>query len=34
VRDGQALGFPGHLRISVGAREANERLLRTLDAQR
>jgi histidinol-phosphate aminotransferase len=34
VRDGQALGFPGHLRISVGAREANERLLRSLDAPR
>ncbi len=30
VRDGQALGFPGHLRISVGAREANERLLASL----
>jgi histidinol-phosphate aminotransferase len=32
VRDGAALGFPGHLRISVGTREVNERLLRTLDA--
>jgi len=31
VRDGAAVGFPGHLRISVGAREANERLLRVLD---
>lgn len=30
VRDGAALGFPGHLRISVGAHEANERLLAAL----
>ncbi|MGH7388263.1 MAG: histidinol-phosphate transaminase [Candidatus Rokuibacteriota bacterium] len=27
VRDGALVGFPGHLRISVGTREANERLL-------
>ena len=31
VRDGSAVGFPGHLRISIGTREANERLLRVLD---
>ena len=31
VRDGGAVGFPGHLRISIGTREANERLLRVLD---
>jgi len=30
VRDGAALGFPGHLRISVGTREANGRLLAAL----
>jgi len=30
VRDGAALGFPGHLRISVGTREVNERLLAVL----
>ncbi len=30
VRDGAAVGFPGHLRISVGTREANERLLAAL----
>ncbi|MBI4256354.1 MAG: histidinol-phosphate transaminase [Candidatus Rokubacteria bacterium] len=27
VRDGADLGFPGHLRISVGLRETNEKLL-------
>lgn len=27
VRDGAAVGFPGHLRISIGLRPANERLL-------
>jgi histidinol-phosphate aminotransferase len=27
VRDGAALGFPEHLRISIGTREVNERLL-------
>src|SRR2546427_137637 len=27
VRDGAGVGFPGHLRISVGLREANEKLL-------
>ena len=31
VRDGSGVGFPGHLRISIGTREANERLLRVLD---
>jgi histidinol-phosphate aminotransferase len=32
VRDGAALGFPDHLRISVGTHEANQRLLRALDS--
>jgi histidinol-phosphate aminotransferase len=32
VRDGAAVGFPDHLRISIGTREANQRLLRGLDA--
>jgi histidinol-phosphate aminotransferase len=31
VRDGAGVGFPGHLRITIGAREANERLLRVVD---
>jgi histidinol-phosphate aminotransferase len=31
VRDGAAVGFPGHLRISIGLRETNERLLAVLD---
>jgi histidinol-phosphate aminotransferase len=31
VRDGAAVGFPGHLRIAVGTREADVRLLRALD---
>jgi histidinol-phosphate aminotransferase len=30
VRDGAAVGFPGHLRISVGTRPTNERLLAAL----
>ena len=30
VRDGAAVGFPDHLRMSIGTREANERLLRAL----
>lgn len=30
VRDGAAVGFPGHLRISIGTREVNERLLQVL----
>jgi histidinol-phosphate aminotransferase len=30
VRDGDAVGFPGHLRISVGTPEANARLLAAL----
>ena len=32
VRDGAAVGFPGHLRISIGLRETNERVLSVLDA--
>jgi histidinol-phosphate aminotransferase len=32
VRDGAALGFPDHLRIAVGTREINERLLAAFDA--
>ena len=31
VRDGGAVGFPGHLRISIGLRETSERLLAVLD---
>ena len=31
VRDGAAVGFPGHLRISIGLRETNDRLLKILD---
>jgi histidinol-phosphate aminotransferase len=31
VRDGAAVGFPDHLRISIGTHETNERLLRGLD---
>ncbi|HUF93025.1 MAG TPA: histidinol-phosphate transaminase [Candidatus Limnocylindria bacterium] len=31
VRDGAAVGFPGHLRIALGTRPVNERLLRVLD---
>ena len=31
VRDGAAVGFPHHLRISIGLRDTNERLLATLD---
>jgi len=30
VRDGAAVGFPGHLRISIGLRETNEKLLGVL----
>ena len=30
VRDGAAVGFPGHLRITVGTRETNSRLLEVL----
>jgi histidinol-phosphate aminotransferase len=30
VRDGAAVGFPEHLRISIGTREANERVLSVL----
>jgi histidinol-phosphate aminotransferase len=32
VRDGGMVGYPGHLRISIGLRETNERLLAVLDA--
>src|SRR5262249_31674743 len=31
VRDGAAVGFPGHLRITVGTREINDRLLKLLE---
>ncbi len=31
VRDGAAVGFPGHLRISIGLHETNQRLLDVLD---
>jgi histidinol-phosphate aminotransferase len=31
VRDGAAVGFPGHLRIAVGTREQNDRLLAAWD---
>jgi len=31
VRDGTAVGFPGHLRISIGTREDNNRLLEAWD---
>lgn len=34
VRDGGAVGFPGHLRVSVGVRDVNTRLLAALDAPR
>ena len=33
VRDGAAVGFPGHLRIAVGTREINLRLLAALDGE-
>ena len=32
VRDGAAVGYPGHLRVSVGTRDQNARLLAALDA--
>jgi histidinol-phosphate aminotransferase len=32
VRDGAAVGFPGHLRISIGTRSTNQRLLQALGA--
>jgi len=31
VRDGEAVGFPGHLRIAIGRPEDNTRLLEILD---
>ena len=34
VRAGRAVGFPGHLRISIGTRLQNERLLAALDRVR
>jgi histidinol-phosphate aminotransferase len=33
VRDGAGVGFPGHLRIAVGTRDVNLRLLAALDTQ-
>jgi histidinol-phosphate aminotransferase len=32
VRDGGAVGFPGHLRISIGTHEVNERVVKLLEA--
>jgi len=32
VRDGGGVGFPGHLRIAVGTRDVNLRLLAALDS--
>ena len=32
VRDGAAVGFPNHLRISIGLRETNERLVKVLES--
>jgi histidinol-phosphate aminotransferase len=32
VRDGGMVGFPGHLRISIGLRETNEKLVAILDS--
>jgi histidinol-phosphate aminotransferase len=32
VRDGEAVGFPGHLRISIGTAEQNQRLLAVWDS--
>src|SRR3989442_4007652 len=34
VRDGAAVGFPGHLRISIGTHADNQRLLAVLDRTR
>ena len=34
VRDGAGVGFPGHLRIAVGTREQNDRLLAAWDEAR
>ena len=34
VRDGEAVGFPDHLRITVGSRAQNQRLLDLLDQLR
>jgi histidinol-phosphate/aromatic aminotransferase/cobyric acid decarboxylase-like protein len=31
VRDGAAVGFPGHLRISIGTRDVNTRVLKLLE---
>jgi len=31
VRDGGAVGFPGHLRITVGTRETNARLVKVVE---
>lgn len=32
VRDGSAVGFPGHLRIAVGTRETNDSIIRVWDS--
>src|SRR5262245_6022474 len=34
VRDGSGIGFPGHLRIAVGTRKQNDRLLAAWDLSR
>lgn len=34
VREGNAVGFPGHLRVTVGTREQNMRMLQALDRAR
>ena len=31
VRDGAGIGFPGHLRIALGTRDVNERVLKLLE---
>jgi histidinol-phosphate/aromatic aminotransferase/cobyric acid decarboxylase-like protein len=31
VRDGAGVGFPGHLRMSIGLHETNEALMAVLD---
>jgi histidinol-phosphate aminotransferase len=33
VRDGGAIGFPGHLRIAIGTHDVSERLLAALDSR-
>ncbi|MBI1893908.1 MAG: aminotransferase class I/II-fold pyridoxal phosphate-dependent enzyme, partial [Candidatus Rokubacteria bacterium] len=34
VREGNAVGFPGHLRVTVGTREQNMKMLQALDRAR